>query len=499
MNKKWWIVAGVVLVVAGLGFVGWQSISNQQAVAAEEPAETAIVRRGTLQVTVAGTGSLAPTAEVALAFLSGGQVAEVLVEEGQVVEAGQPLVRLETDELALQVARAEAALASAEGQLAQLLAGPRLEEVAAQEANLAAMQGGVSAAAANRDQVAAGPSAAQIASAETQVASAEMEHRSTLINYDSIDKSDKDRKEQARYDLWAAEVALDAAQTQLDLLLAGANTDAVRAAQSNVGSAAAQRDAAQAQLDLSLAGPTEEQIQAGEAAVAQARIALDQARLRLEQATLTAPMAGAVTSLGLKPGEMVNPGQTVIVLSDLTALEVEVNLDETDVVRVAAGQEVQVSLDAFPGVEMTGEVTYIAPTAQTQTGVVLYPVTIRLRPGDPSAISPPRVLAVAGQGLPVRAGMTADVEITTASQEDVLIVPLRAVEVEVEAEVEGGRAYVRRLVGDQVERVEVTLRMVTKTEVEITGDVAEGDVVVVVPSAQGSAGGGMFGMFGGGD
>jgi multidrug efflux pump subunit AcrA (membrane-fusion protein) len=128
MNKKWWTLAGVVLVVAGLGFVGWQSLSNQQAVAAEEPAETAVVRRGTLLVTVEGTGSLAPSAEVSLAFLSGGQVAEILVVEGQVVEAGQPLVRLETDELALQVARSEAALASAEGQLAQLLAGPRPEE-----------------------------------------------------------------------------------------------------------------------------------------------------------------------------------------------------------------------------------------------------------------------------------------------------------------------------------------------------------------------------------
>jgi RND family efflux transporter MFP subunit len=492
MNKKWWIVAGVVLAVAGLGFVGWQSLSNQQAMA-EEPVETAIVRRGTLLVTVEGTGSLAPTAEVALAFLSGGQVAEVLVEEGQVVEAGQPLVRLETDELALQVTRSEAALASAEGQLAQLLAGPRPEEVAAQEANLAAMQGGMSAAAASRDQVTAGPSAAQIAAAETQVASAEMEYRTALINCDSIDEGDEDRKEQARYDLWAAEVALDAAQTQLDVLLAGANADAVRAAQSNVGSAAAQRDAAQAQLDLLLAGATEEQIQAAEAAVDQACVALDQARLRLEQATLVAPMAGTVTSVGIEPGEMVNPGQAVVVLGDLTALEVDVNLDETDVVRVATGQDVQVSLDAFPGVEMTGEVTYIAPTAQTQTGVVLYPVTIRLTPGDPSAIS--------GQGLPVRAGMTADVEITTASQEDVLIVPLRAVEVE------GERAYVQRLAGDQIEQVAVELGMVTETEVEITGDVAEGpalslvegDVIVTVPSAQGSAGGGMFGMFGGGE
>ena len=482
MNKKWWSVVGVVVVVGGLGLAGWQFISGRGSATAEAQAsmETAVVRRGTLLVTVDGTGSLAPSAEVSLAFLSGGQATEILVVEGQVVEVGQPLVRLETDELALQVARSEATLASAEGQLAQLLAGSQPEEVAAQEANLAAMQGQVSAAAANRDQVTAGSTAAQITAAETQVASAQMEYRAALRAYDSIDKDDEDRKEQARYDLWAAEVTLNAAQTQLDVLLAGADGNEVRAAQANVGSAAAQRDAAQAQLDLLLAGATEEQIQAAEAAVAQARIGLNQARLRLEQATLLASMDGTVTSLNVDLGEMVSPGQSLVVLSDLTALEVDVYLDETDVVRVTVGQEAQVEMDAFPGVEMAGEVTYIAPTANIASGVVLYPVTIRLMLGELSA----------------RAGMTADVEITTASQEDVLIVPLRAVHTE------GGNAYVERLTGGQIGRVEVGLGMTTDTEAEITGGLAEGDVVVVVAAPTRDTGNGLhspLGMFGGGD
>jgi HlyD family secretion protein len=468
VSKKWWIVIGVVVVIAGLGFGGWQFISSRRDMIAEAQAstETAVVRRDTLAVTVEGTGSLAPRGEVALAFLSGGQVAELLVEEGQVVEAGQPLARLETDELALQVARSEAALASAEGQLAQLLAPPQPEEVAAQEANLAAAQGQVSAAVANRDQVTAGPSEAEIASAETQVATAQQQHRTALINYDTIEteviiEGVKKTNEQARYDLWAAEIAVEAAQTQLNVLLAGASADEVRAAQANVASAVAQRDAAQAQLDLLLAGATEEQVQAAEAAVDQARVALDQARLLLEQATLTASMGGTVTAVDIGIGEMLNPGQPVVVLSDLTALEVDVNLDETDVARVAVGQEARVSVDAFPGVEMAGEVTYIAPVAETQSGVVLYPVTICLTPSE----------------LPVRAGMTADVKITTASQENALIVPLRAVHTE------GEHAYVDRLAGGQIEQVEVELGMTTETEAEITSGLAEGDVVIVVAGA----------------
>jgi RND family efflux transporter MFP subunit len=200
---------------------------------------------------------------------------------------------------------------------------------------------------------------------------------------------------------------------------------------------------------------------------------VDQARLRLKKATLATPVDGTVTSLRIEPGEWVNPGQPVIVLSDLAVLEVDVNLDETDVARVMVGQNARLTVDAFPGVELAGDVTTIAPVAQVQAGVVLYPITIRLKPADPSTS--------AGQSSLLRAGMTADVTIITASRENALVIPLRAVKTD------GQHAYVDRLVAGKVERVEVELGMMTETEVEITSGVAEGDVVVVVATpAQGS-------------
>jgi multidrug efflux pump subunit AcrA (membrane-fusion protein) len=79
--------------------------------------------------------------------------------------------------------------------------------------------------------------------------------------------------------------------------------------------------------------------------------------------------------------------------------------------------------------------------------------------------------------------MTADVEIVSASQTGALIVPLRAVHTE------GELAYVYRLSGGQTEQVEVTLGMMTDTEVEVTSGLAAGDVVVVVASSQDSPGG----------
>jgi HlyD family secretion protein len=137
MNKRWWIAAVAAVMIAALSLAGCQSVAPRGA-GTGESAGTAVVRRGTLLVTVDAANSLAPGSDVSLSFSSSGRVAEVLVEEGQVVEAGQPLARLEPDDLELQVAQAQAALAATEAQLAQSLAPPRSQEVAVQEANLAA-------------------------------------------------------------------------------------------------------------------------------------------------------------------------------------------------------------------------------------------------------------------------------------------------------------------------------------------------------------------------
>jgi len=509
--KKWIIGILVVTVVGALGFWGYQSLLAPQAMADTPAEETAIVRRGTLLDTISATGSLAPHTEVAPAFTSGGLVAEVLVEEGQQIEAGQPLVRLNTDDLELQVAQTEASLA-------QVQAGARAEDIAAAEASLrsaqanydkvaagsrpediAVSEASLRGAQANYDRLVAGLRPEEVAMAQADLAKAEAAVRRAQADYDKVAGHPRAASMPQALALEQATQDYEKALASYQLQLNGATPEELAASQAQVDQAAAQLEklqnsptteelaVAQAQLDQAAAqleklqnGPTTKEL-------ATAQVQVDQARLRLEQATLTAPIDGTVTALGVQPGEMASPGQVIVVLSDLAVLEVEVNLDETDVVQVAVGQEARISLDAFPGVEMAGEVTYVAPVAETLSGVVLYPVTVQLTQGAPSTDS--------GQALPVRAGMTADVEIVIASQEDALIVPLRAVKTE------GERAYVDRLVGGQMERVEVELGLMADAEIEIVGNLAQGDVVVVVPSAQGSAGRGpgMFGALRGGE
>jgi multidrug resistance efflux pump len=203
-------------------------------------------------------------------------------------------------------------------------------------------------------------------------------------------------EEQARANLQAADEALAAAQAQLDALTASA-ADKQREANAAVAAAVAQRDAAQAQLDLLQAGPTAEQVAAAEAALAQAEAALQVARAALEQAELRAPFGGTVTALEINPGETVLPGQVVLVLADLSRLQVETtDLSERDVAGVAAGQSVDVSVEAL-GTQVAGRVVRIAPQATTVGGDVVYQV----------------VIALDEQPAGLRWGMSVEVEIAT--------------------------------------------------------------------------------------
>jgi len=330
-----YVILGAVLIAVAVGAIVWRS---RQAAQPEEETRSALVERGTMLVAVSASGSIEPRARAGLTFEVPGRVAEVAVKVGDAVAAGDVLAQLDTDRLALQVEQSQAALASAEAQLAQLRAGARPEEVEAAEANLRAAQAQVSGAAANRDQLEAEADDSQIAAAEAELASAILQQKIAQDTYDKIDKKDAKRKEQANYNLYAANEALAAAQARLDQVLAGADPDQVRAARANVWAAAAQRDATQAQLDLLLAGAPDGQIAAAEAQVAQARAALEGAQLSLEQAALRAPFDGVVAELNITSGEMASAGLPAITLIDASRFRILVRVDEIDVGRLAEGQ-----------------------------------------------------------------------------------------------------------------------------------------------------------------
>jgi HlyD family secretion protein len=361
MSKK--TVVALVALIAIVG-VGWWAYRRKSTTSAATTAEVTMVRREPIQQTVSATGSLAPATEQVLSYADAGTVTEALVAVGDQVNAGDPLVKLDS--------------ASAE------------RAVSAAQVALDAARTGLASAQASLDDLEAGPSADDIESAQLTLDSA------------------KDRR-------WAAQSSRDATCGRLE---GASDQSGCNSAQASVQQA--EDSVRQAEMDLAkaLKGPTDVDLAAARDKVAQAHSTLQSAQAKLDDAqqaladtTITAPDAGTVTTLDATPGSRVTAGQQAVTVSDLSSFQVEISLDETDVSKIKTGLTASVVADAFPDETMTGTVTAVAPVAQVQSGVVLYPVTVQVRPG----------------ASPVRAGMTVDVGVVTASKDSALVVPLRAV------------------------------------------------------------------------
>jgi multidrug resistance efflux pump len=283
-------------------------------------------------------GQLVPVRDTQLSFVTGGLVESILVEEGQQVDAGAPIIRLDDDnqQSALEqaqaglplaeaqqaaaesqleaaqasVATAELGIIAAEANLALVNAGPLPEEIAAAEQEIEAAIAGLNQAAASRDAALNVPDS-QIRTAEANVAAARTEVEALQEAYDVIIETCFDLpngqticplygpvEESTRADLEVAQLRLQAAQAGLDALLAGATAGRRQAAAGAVTIAQSNRDLAEAQLDLLLSGPSTEEVNQAKVKVEQAEAAVFQAEaaMALADAAVTQARAAVLTA-----------------------------------------------------------------------------------------------------------------------------------------------------------------------------------------------------------
>ncbi len=245
--------------------------------------------------------------------------------------------------------------------------------------------------------------------------------------------------------------------------------------------------------------------QAAREEVARSAAAVSGAKDHLQKTRFLAPFDGVVSALNVEQGEIVitgtmnNPGTEIMAVSDLSRMLVKADVDETDVVEMKIGQKAKITVDAMPDTSFTGTVTEIGNTAKRS-------ITSSVE-GQTNF----EVKVVFDENVPqVRPGMTADVEIATATHERASGVPIQAVVVRTQRELDrvGRKPAARPKRGadpvvsaedDTVGRkdkeitglfvvkegvakfVPVRAGIASETELEIFGDVKVGDVVVAGP------------------
>jgi HlyD family secretion protein len=430
------------LVVAGLWAYRNFFAPAQEPVAQQEEV---IVEEGTLLAVVNATGVVLPERQTTLTFKGAGRVAEVLAEMGELVQAGQVLARLETSDLAFAVQQAELALATAQTQYLRLQRPPSEHDLASAEAAL-------ESAKASYNKLRAGPSKEEIKVARTNLDQAEASLKQAQAAYDRVaDRPDVGMLPQS-LQLEQSTIALEAAKANFELAMRKPTAAELAGARSAV----VQAESSLARLQE---GASEEELLLAQLQVEQAQLSLDQARHQLEATELVAPHQGTITLVGIQEGELTG-GQPAFVLTDLSRYHIEANVDEIDIGRVAVGQLVSITLDALPGERLAGETDQIASTAQMDTGVVSYRATISLLP----------------TGKPLRAGMTANVEIVIESRENVLLVPNRFVRIDRLT----GQTFVDRLVGNEIQPMEIQVGLRDEAYSEVLAGLQEGDSIVLV-------------------
>jgi len=375
--KRFIVVLVLLIVVAAVVCVGGQRLrsslfgpeSEPEAVVLDQEAAAAIGR------VLRARGHVVPVRWMTLSFQTGGRLAELAVQVGDVVQAGNVLARLDTSALELEVQEARDNLATQEAQLALTMEG-------ATSAQMAAAQAEYEAALAGYEELKAGPTEEELIVARADMEKAAIALQKAQAEYDRVAWVPGVSALPQSAALQQASIDYERAKASYQILTTPPDEAQLKEAESEIA-------ATRAQLESLKAGPSAAQIELAQSQVAQAQTALAQAQLRLEQATLIAPshiISSTVTDITAKEGEVVGGGVPLITLADLTEFQVETtDLDEWGAARVTLGQGVEVRVPALDNQVLPGRVVSLAPQATVlPTEDVVYKATIVLERQNPA-------------------------------------------------------------------------------------------------------------------
>jgi len=299
------------ILVLSLSGCGKKSDASQDA---PLTVTSAAARRGDISERLTLTGVIAPKTQANFSSVITGEVLSVQVNVGDLVSAGQVLVRIDDSTLRAQLQQNEGSLAAARAQLAQIQSGD------------------IGAA----------------ASANAGLDSARVTYTTALANV----RRDKQLLAQG----YVSQAAVDDAD----------QAAAVAAAQLRSAEVAAQN----ANLGGRTTSAAQSQIRSQQAAVDEAQGAVQLARAQIAQAVVTAPFAGVVTQRSVDPGTLAVPGTALVQVSDLDPVYVNIGIPEENLPYIHPGTAVDLTVESLPGRSWHGDVS--AVNSATTQGTLSY-------------------------------------------------------------------------------------------------------------------------------
>lgn len=445
--KPW---PAVLLIVVLMGAASAMSIGcgggSESSATAGNQTQVATVRYGNLTSEISAGGSLVYGTSEQLSFDAAGELQDVYVEKDDQVTKGEVLARLaSTNVLILQleqgVAHAKVDLKNARQALEDLL--QPYEEVDIADARQAVQRANEMLASTQ-------------AQANFDIAAAEWALYEARVNRDDVagqymkDQVGDEKMQKAWTDWEEAVLHLEVAKqnSENDIY------DVQRAV-----------EIAQEKLDDMLEEPDPEDVDLKQREIATAQGELEDAQDKLTKATegypLVAPFDGVVVSVNadVQPGDDVNANTVILEVADTSLIDMSGTVDEVDVANVKLGQYATVTLDALPELELSGNVTGISAFAQSQSGVVSYPITVSL---------------TIPEGTRLLQGMSATAAIKIELATNALLVPNGAI---------GGasdRPVVMVMANGQPQPRMVTLGATDGVRTEVVTGLKEGDAVIVI-------------------
>jgi multidrug efflux pump subunit AcrA (membrane-fusion protein) len=406
MRRKRHVVlaaVGLLIITVLIYTVLWPSFRSTSPAASPQPrAERAAsvhimtVQRGAISQQLLATGDILADARVDVFPKVEGHLRELRVEEGDRVQAGQVIAQIANDDLQTEVARAAAQMDALRAEWAEMQAGARPEEIAQ---------------AVNRVE----HSRAELGNTEWML------QRTRAMVERGVQSAQE--LEEATRKITQARAAHSIAQTQLQLLRAGARSE--------------ERQALQARLRA-------------------AQGALHLARVELQHATITAPMDGVVGRRHVDLGAYITTTTTPIVtIVAMDILKIRMPVSERDIGRIRPGLHAQLRVDAYPEDVSTGKVQRVSPLI------------------DPTSRSGEVEISIANPDHRLKPGMFAKVALILEQRQEVVVIPRAALRLDEQGAavfvVQDGVAHLRR----------VATGLRTDTEVEILDALAPGTEIVL--------------------